>query len=147
MNRITPGLLVHHQFPDLLKLMSIEWVMPSNQLIICHPLLLLSSIFPSIRVLSSESALRIRWPNYWSFSFSISSSNEYLGLISFRIDCWTSFWSKDSQESSPALQFEGIISLVLSLFYCPFLTPIHDYWKKQSFDYIDLCRQSNVPVF
>ena len=70
----------------LLKLMSIESVMPSNHLILCHPLLLLSSIFPSIRVLSSESVLRIRWPKYWSFSFSISPSSEYLGLISFRMD-------------------------------------------------------------
>ena len=71
---------------SLLKLMSIESVMPSSHLIFCHPLLLLPSIFPSIRVFSNESALRIRWPKYWSFSFSISPSNEYSGLISFRID-------------------------------------------------------------
>ena len=71
---------------SLLKLMSIKSVMPSNHLILCHPLLLLPSIFPSIRVFSSESVLRIRWPEYWSFSFSISPSNEYSGLISFRID-------------------------------------------------------------
>ena len=71
---------------NLLKLTSIELVMPSNQLILCHPLLLLPSILPSIRVFSNESVLRIRWPKYWSFSFSISSSNEYSGLISFRID-------------------------------------------------------------
>ena len=71
--------------PGLLKLMSIEWVMPSNHLILYH-FLLLPSIFPSIRVFSNESALRIRWPKYWSFSFSISHSNEYSGLISFRID-------------------------------------------------------------
>ena len=71
---------------SLLKLMSIESVMPSNHLILCHPLLLLTSIFPSIRVFSHESALRIRWPKYWSFSFSISPSNEYSGLISYRID-------------------------------------------------------------
>ena len=71
---------------SLLKLMSIESVMPSNHLILCHPLLLPPSIFPSIRVLSNESVLRIRWPKYWSFSFSISPSNEYSGLISFRID-------------------------------------------------------------
>ena len=71
---------------SLLKLMSIELMMPSNRLILCYPLLLLPSIFPSIRVFSSESALCIRWPKYWSFSFSISSSNEYSGLISFRID-------------------------------------------------------------
>ena len=70
----------------LLKLMSIESVMPSNHLILCRPLLLLPSIFPSIRVFSNESVLRIRWPKYWSFSFSISPSNEYSGLISFRMD-------------------------------------------------------------
>ena len=71
---------------SVLKLMSIELVMPSNHLILCHPLLLLSSIFPSIRVFSNESTLHIRWPKYWSFSFSISPSNEYSGLISFRMD-------------------------------------------------------------
>ena len=71
---------------SLLKLMSIESVMPSNRLILCHPLLLLPSIFPSIRVFSSESVLRIRWPEYWSFNFRISPSNEYSGLISFRTD-------------------------------------------------------------
>ena len=71
---------------SLLKLMSIESVMPSNHLILCRPLLLLPSIFPSIRVFSNESVHRIRWPNYWSFSFSISPSNEHSGLISFRMD-------------------------------------------------------------
>ena len=71
---------------SLLKLMSIESVMPSNHLILCYPLLLLPSVFPSIRVFSNESVLCIRWPKYWSFSFSISPSNEYSGLISFRID-------------------------------------------------------------
>ena len=71
---------------SLLKLMSIEWVMPSSHLILCHPLLLLPSIFPSIRVFSNRSALHIRWPKYWSFSFSISPSNDYSRLISFRID-------------------------------------------------------------
>ena len=71
---------------SLLKLISIESMMPSNHPILCHPLLLLPSVFPSIRVFSNESALRIRWPKYWSFSFSISPSNEYLGLISFRMD-------------------------------------------------------------
>ena len=73
-------------FWSLLKLMPIDLVMPSNHLILCHPLFLLPSVFPSIRVFSNESVLRIRWPKYWSFSFSISSSNEYSGLISFRID-------------------------------------------------------------
>ena len=77
-----PGFPVHHQ----LKLMSIKPVMPSNHLILCHPFLLLPSVFLSITVFSNESVLRIRWPKYWSFSFSISSSNEYSGLISFRMD-------------------------------------------------------------
>ena len=76
---------------SLFKLMSIELVMPSNHLILCHPLLLLPSIFPSIRVFLDESALSIRWPKYWSFSFSISPSNEYSGLISFRIDWFDLF--------------------------------------------------------
>ena len=82
----TPGLPVHHQLPGLVKLMSIEWVMSFNHLILCCPLLLLPSIFPSIRVFSNKSALCIRWPKYWSFSFNISPSNEYSGLISFRMD-------------------------------------------------------------
>ena len=81
----TSGFPVHHQLHSLLKLMSIKSVMPSNHLILCRPLLP-PSIFPSIRVFSNESALRIRWPKYWSFSFSISPSNEYSGLISFRMD-------------------------------------------------------------
>ena len=82
----TPGLPVHHQLPSLLKLMSIESVMPSHHLILCHLLLLLPSIFPSIRVFSNESAVHIRWPKYWRFSFNISPSNEHSGLISFGMD-------------------------------------------------------------
>ena len=105
---------------SLLKLMSLESVMPSNHLILCHPLLFPTSIFPSIRVFSSESALHIRWPNYWSFS--ISPSNEYSGLISFRID-WFACYPRDSWESSPALQFESISSSALSLLYGPTFTP------------------------
>ena len=81
-----PGLPVHHQLQSLLKLMHIELVMPSNHLILCCPLLLPPSIFPSIRVFSNESALHIRWPEYWSFTFNISPSSEYSGLISFRMD-------------------------------------------------------------
>ena len=82
----TPGHPVHHNPCSILKLMSIESVMPCNHLILCRPLLLLSSIFPSIMAFSSESVLCIRWPKYWSFSFSIGPFNEHLGLISFRID-------------------------------------------------------------
>ena len=86
------GLPVHHQLPSSLKLMSIPLVMPSNHLILCP--LLLPSIFPSIRVFSNESALSIRWPKYWSFSFSITLSNEYSGLVSFRIDWFGLLQSK-----------------------------------------------------
>ena len=86
MNHSTPGLPVHHQLPELLKLMSIELVIPSNHFILCCPLLLLPSIFPSIRVFSNESALCMRWPKSWSFSFNISPSNEHPGLMSFRMD-------------------------------------------------------------
>ena len=82
----TSGFPVLHYLPSLLKLMSIKSVMASNHLILCHPLLLLPSIFPIIRVFSNKSVICIRWPKYWSFSFSISPSNEYLGLISFRMD-------------------------------------------------------------
>src|SRR5574341_955811 len=84
--RYTRFLVHHQQLPELTQLMSIESVVPSNHLILCHPLLLKPSIFPSIRVFSNESALHIRWPKYWSFSFNISPSNEYPGLISFRMD-------------------------------------------------------------
>ena len=86
MDYSTPGLPVHHQLPELSQLMSIESVIPSNHLILSHPLLLPPSIFPRIRVFLNESALLIRWPKYWNFSFNISPSNEYSGLISFRMD-------------------------------------------------------------
>ena len=118
---------------SLPKLMSIESVMLFNHLILCRFLLLLRSIFPSIRVFSNESALRIRWPKYWSFSFSISPSNEQPGLISFRMD-WLDFLARDSQESSPTPQFKSINSLVFSFLYSPTVTSIHDYWKNLSFD-------------
>ena len=117
------------------KLMSISSVMPSNHLILCHPLLLPLSIFPSIRVFTNESVLCIRWPNYWSFSFSISPSNEYSGLISFRIHWVESPCSpRDSQESSPTPKFKNISSSAFNFFYSPTLTSIHDYWKNHSFD-------------
>ena len=85
-NHSTPGLPVHHQLLESTKPMSIQSMMPSSHLILCYPLLLLPSIFPSNRVFSNESVLRIRWPKYWSFSFNISPFNEYSGLISFRMD-------------------------------------------------------------
>ena len=111
---------------SLLRLISIESVMPSTHLI-CHLLLLLPLIFPSIGVYFNELALQTRWPAYWSFSFYIIPSNEYSGLISFRTDGFDLFAVQRSLESSLAPQFESISSLALSLLYCPTLTSAHDY--------------------
>ena len=119
---------------SLLKLMSIELVISSKHLILCHPLLLLPSIFPSIRIFSNELALQIKWPKYWSFSFSISPSSEYSGLISFKMDWLDLLAVRGTLKSSPAPQFESINSLVLSLLYGTTLTSIHDYWKNHHFD-------------
>ena len=114
------------------KPMSIKSVISSSHLILCHPLLLLPSIFPSIRVFSNESALRIKCPKYWSFSFNI---NEHPGLISSRMDWLLSPCSpRDSQESSPTPQLKSINSLVLSFLYSPTLTSIHDHWKNHSLE-------------
>ena len=114
------------------KPMSIESVMPSNHLILCHPILLLPSIFPSIRVCSNESALRIRWPKYWSFS--IRPSNEHSGLISFRMDCLDLLAVQGTLKS--LLQYHSSKASVFqhSTFYGSTLTSIHDYWKNHSFD-------------
>ena len=133
---------------SLLKLMSIELVLPSNYLIHCHPLLLLPSIIPGIRVFSSELALCIRWPKYWSFSFSFSPSNEYSGLISFRMD-WFDLLAVQGtlNEYSPPPQFQSINYLVFSLLYGSILTPIYDYQKNHRFDQMDLCRQIDVSAF
>ena len=133
---------------SILKLMSVESVMPSNHLILCRPLLLPPSILPSIRVFSNQSALHIRWPKYWSFSFSISPSNEYSGLISFGMN-WLDLFAVQGTLKS-LLQYhrlKSINSSVLSFLYSPTLTSIHDYWKNHSLDEIDLCRQSNVSAF
>ena len=138
-----PGL---HYLPEFAQTMSIESVMPSNHLILCHPFLLLPSFFPSIRVFSNESVLCNRWPKYWSFSFSISPSNEYWGLISFRMD-WSPCSPRDSQKFSPAPGFKSICSSVLSLLYGLTLISVHEYWKNHSFDYTDLCQQSNISAF
>ena len=114
---------------SLLKLMSIESVMPSNHLILCRPLLLLPSIFSSVRVFSSQSVLRIRWPKYWSFSFSISPSNEYSGLISFRID-WLDLLAVQGTLESLLQHHSSKASILL----CSAFTSIHDYWENHSFD-------------
>ena len=113
----TPGLPVQHQLLQPTQLMPIESVMPSNYLILCHPLLLPSSIFASIRVFSNELVLHIRWPKYWIFSFSTSPSKEYSGFISFRID-WFDLAVQGTlnQESPPAPQLESISSLVVTFF-------------------------------
>ena len=118
------------------KLMCIESVMPSSHLILCRPLLLLPSIFLSIRVFSNESALRIRWPKYWSFSFKISPANEHPGWISFRMD-WLDLIAIQGTLKSLfllTLQFKSINSSVLSFLYSPTLTSIHDYWRNHSLD-------------
>ena len=120
---------------SLLKVMSIESVMSSNHLILCCPLLLLPSIFASIRVLPNESVLHIRWPRYWSFSFSTSPSNEYSGLISFRMD-WLDLLTVQGTLKS-LLQHhssKASVVLVLSFLYSPNLTSTHDNWKNHSFD-------------
>ena len=142
----TPGFPVHHQPQSLLKLMSIESVMPSNHLILCCPLLLLPSIFPSIRVFSNDSVLCIRWPKYWIFS--ISPSNEYLGLTSFRID-WFDLLAVQGTFKS-LLQHHSSKAFILwhsAFFVFQLLHPIRDYWKNHSFDYMDLCRQSDISAF
>ena len=139
---VTPWTVAHRTFLSitnswvLLKLMSIELVMPSNHLSLCHPLLLLS-IFLSIRwelIFSNESVFCIRWPKYWSFSFSISPSNEYSGLISFRIDWLGLLAVQGTLKSLPQHHSSKETILQLSFLYSPTLTSIHDYWKNHSLD-------------
>ena len=114
---------------SLLKLKSTDSVMPSNHLILCRPLLLLPSVLPSIRVFSNESVLHIRWPKDWSFSFSITPSNEYSGLISFTIDCLDLLAIQGTLKSLLQHHSSSINYSALSLLYGPTLTSIHDYWK------------------
>ena len=132
----TPGFSVLHHHPGFLKLMSIELVMPSTHRVLCPPLLLLPSIFPSIRGFSNEVAIRIRWPKYWSFNFSLS--NEYSGLIRIY---WFNFLAVQGTLKRVFFkpQVESINSSVLIL-YGPTLTSVHDYWKNHCFDYTDLCQ-------
>ena len=121
-------------FRSLLKHMSTESVMPFNHLILCHPFLLPPSIFPRIRVFSSESGLRLRWPKYRSFSFSISPSNEYSGLISFKIDWLDLLAVQGTLKSLSTPQYKSINSSALRFLYSPTLISIHDYWKNHTFD-------------
>ena len=156
---------------SLFKFMSIKLVMPSDHVILCCPLFLLPSIFPNIRVFSNESVLCIRWPKYWSFSFSISPSNEYsglTGLISLQFKGLPRVFSNTTVQKHQL--FGTQLSLMdreawhaavhgaarvghdwetelNSILYSPTLTSIHDYWKNHSFDETDLCRQSNVSAF
>ena len=119
---------------SLPKLMSTVSVMPSNHLILCYPLLLLPSIFSSIGVFSNESALWIRWPKYWSFSFNISPFSEHSGLISFRMDWLDLIQSKGLSRVFSTSQFKSVNSSALSFLYSPILTSIHDHWKNHSLD-------------
>ena len=132
---------------SLIKFMSIESVMPSNHLLLCHPLLLLPSIFPNIRAFSNESDLRIRYSKYWSFNFSISLSNEYSGLISIRID-WLDLLAVQGTLKS-LLQYHNSKASILwcSAFSGPTLTSVNDHCKNHSFDYTDLCQRSDVSAF
>jgi len=119
---------------SLLKLMSIESVMPSNHLILCRPLLLLPSTFPSTRVFSNESVLHTRWPKYWSFSFNISPSNQYSRLISFMMDWLDLLAVQGTLKSSLTPQLKSIYSFMLTFLYSPTLTYIQDHWKTHSLD-------------
>ena len=116
------------------KLMSMELVMPTSHLILCHPLLFLPPVPPSIRVFPNKSTLHARWPKYWSFRFSISPSNEHQGLISFRMDWLDLLEVQGALKSPPTPQFKSINSSVLSFLHSPTLTPIHDHWKNHSLD-------------
>ena len=148
MDHSTPGFPVLHYLPEFAQT-HVHWVsdviQPSHSLSPSSPPDLSLS---HIRVFSNELPLCIRWPKYWNFSFSISPCNEYLRLISFWIDwIWSLCSSRDSQESFPAPQFESISSLALSFPYGPTFTSVHEYWKNYSFDYMDLCQQSDFSVF
>ena len=116
------------------RLTSIESVMPSSHLILCHPLLLLPPIPPSIRVFSNQSTFRMRWPKYWSFSFSIIPAKEIPGLISFRMDWLDLLAVQGTLKTSPTPQFKSINSLELSFLHSPTLTSIHDHWENYSLD-------------
>ena len=130
---------------SMLKLVFIESVMPFNHLILCHPLLLLPSIFPRIRVFSNKSTLHIRWPKYWSFSLSISPFNEYSGLISVRIDRLDILAVQRTLKS--LLQHCSSKASVFQHSALQFNAHIHDYWKNHRFDLMNLCWQSNISAF
>ena len=129
----TPGLPVHHQLPEPTQTHVHCIGDPSNHLILCRPLLLLPSVLPSIRVFSNELALHIRWPKYWSFGFNISPSNEYSGLISFRMG-WLDLLTVQGTLKSLLQHHSSKASVLWHCFlYSPTLTSIHDYWKNHRF--------------
>ena len=142
-----PGSLSIVNSQNLLKLMSIESIMPFNHLVLCRPLLLLPSIFPSVRVFSNESALCIRSPKYYNFSHSINPSNEYSRLISFRIHRFDLLAVQGALKSlsNTMVQKHQFFSSQPSLWYKSHT--IHDYWKKHSFGYAHLCYQCNISAF
>ena len=142
-----PGFSVHHRVLEFIQI-HVHCVGDAIQSsVLCHPLLLLPSIFPGIRVFSNELALCLRWPKYWSFSFSISPSNAYSALISFRMDWFDRLGVQGTLKSLLQHYYSKASFLVLSLVYGPALTSVHDYWKNHSFGYADLCWQSNVSAF
>ena len=147
MNRSTPGLPVHHQLPEFTQThvhRVHDAIQPSHPL---SPRLLLLPIPPSIRVFSSELALHMRWPKYWSFSFSISPSNEHPGLVSFRMD-WMDLLAVQGTLKSLLQHHSSKESiLLLSFLHSPALTSIYDHWKNHRLDETDLCWQSNVSAF
>ena len=147
MNRSIPGLPVHHKLPEFTQTHAhrvSDAIQPSH---LCHPLLLLPPIPPSIRVFSNESTLCMRWSKYWSFSFSISPSNEHPGLICFRMD-WLDLLAVQGTLKG-LLQHHSSKASILghSAFFTVQLTSIHDHWKNHSLDQTDLCWQSNVSAF
>ena len=128
-----PGSPVLHYFLEFVQT-HVHWISDAIHLILCCPLFLLPSIFPSIRIFYNESALHIRWPKYWSFSFSISPSNEYSGLISFRIDWLDLLAIQGTLRVFSNTIFQKHQFSALSLLFGPTLTSIHDYWKNHNFD-------------
>ena len=141
----SPGFPVSHHLLKFPNFISIDQVMPSNHFILCCPLLLLHPIFPRIRFFPNELAVRIRWPKYWSFTFSNQSFHGILGddFLQDELIC-SLCCPRDSQESSPAPQFESINSSALCHLYCPALTSIHDYWKDHRLEYMDLHLKSDL---
>ena len=149
MDHSTPGFPVHHQLPEFAQTHVHQVSDASSHIILGRPLLLLPSVFPSIRVFSSESVLCIRWPKCcWSFIFSISPSNEYSGLTFFRID-WFDLHAVQGTLKNLLQHHSSKASILwcLAFFIVQVSTSIHDYWKNHSFGWTDLCWQSNVSAF